>query len=265
MGKNKRKQSCLHGEQYVNTAGNIVMAKSKCRPCVCQHGRQIKFRCHEFSEESRQQLNSEYYGSEDYCRQRDFIICHTTVVSSVSNKRNKRFLNFSLPHGGVKVQVCKRVFMATLVVSEKLITYTIDKMINEGVQLSVSDKRGKHEPHNKTSVHMLESVRSHICSFSAVDSHYTRSKTARKFLSADLNITKMYELYAGTYKNDGKEFVEEGVYRRVFCEDFNLSFHHPKKDTCTKCEQYENADEDEKTSLEENYKRHITRKDQARK
>ena len=56
---------------------------------------------------------------------------------------------------------------------------------------------------------------------------------------------------------------EAGVYRSVFCSEFNLSFHQPKKDQCTKCEQYENANEEEKIKLCNEYNEHIERKNRA--
>jgi len=50
----------------------------------------------------------------------------------------------------------------------------------------------------------------------------------------------------------------------VFCEEFNFSFHRPKKDACGKCDQYEKANEYDKFSLEEQYRQHVARKNEAR-
>lgn len=52
-----------------------------------------------------------------------------------------------------------------------------------------TDKRGKHEPHNKTTKNAMEVVRKHIESFPVVDGHCTRKDSNRKYLGADLNIT----------------------------------------------------------------------------
>ena len=55
----------------------------------------------------------------------------------------------------------------------------------------------------------------------------------------------MYELFLekcregeGIY-NDLKP-ISEGVYRKIFCENYNLGFFKPKKDACEKCEGYAN-------------------------
>lgn len=43
-----------------------------------------------------------------------------------------------------------------------------------------------------------------------------------------------------------------------------MSFHHPKKDLCLKCEQYRNASEEDKVKLIDEYNNHVQRKEQAR-
>ncbi|CAC5380535.1 unnamed protein product [Mytilus coruscus] len=57
------------------------------------------------------------------------------------------------------------------------------------------DKRGKHAPYNKTTNTAMDLVRRNIESFPVVDGHYTRKDSNRKYLGADLNIKRMYELY----------------------------------------------------------------------
>jgi hypothetical protein len=62
-----------------------------------------------------------------------------------------------------------------------------------------------------------------------MDSHYKRKDTNRKFLQQDLSITKMYDLYKA--KCTAEEIITASsiTYRRVFCNEFNFSFHKPKK------------------------------------
>jgi len=141
--------------------------------------------------------------------------------------------------------------------------YTLRK-IQTGGMFTPPDMRGRHEPHNKSPNEQLEAVRAHIKSFPAVDHHYSRANTNRKFLGCDLNITKMDELYVEDCKAKGLPCVKVGVCRHMFCSEFNLSFHHPKKDDCQKCEQYECASVEEKALMEEEYSQHITNKDTAR-
>ena len=262
--KNKRKCARLCGKEYINSAGKFIPAKSV-STCTCQHGRQKAFRCEEFTEETRAQLFSEYYSSGDYCRQRDFIIRNTKVLRNESGKRKQRLIIFSLPLNGISKRVCKRFFLKTVAVSEKLVWYTLNKANNESISAFYPpDRRGRHEPYNKISEELLEGVRFHIKTFPTMEPHYTRSTTTRQFLGSDLNINKMYELYVQHCKSKGQSFVKRAMYRKVFCDEFNFSFHRPKKDMCGKCDQYEKANEDEKFSLEEGYRQHVARKNEAR-
>ena len=48
----------------------------------------------------------------------------------------------------------------------------------------------------------------------------------------------------------------------IVCSEFNLSFHRPKKDLCSKCEKYDNAD-DKVPLEEEHFLLHLSRKKQA--
>ena len=59
-----------------------------------------------------------------------------------------------------------------------------------------SDKRGRHEPKNKTSEAKTKAVKEHIESFPKYRSHYSRQDNPnRSYLSPALSVTKMYSLY----------------------------------------------------------------------
>ena len=79
-----------------------------------------------------------------------------------------------------------------------------------------ADKRGKHIPHSKTKDEDLQKVRQHIETFPAVKRHYTRKASNRKYLGAELNIPKMYQLYLENYKDKVPEnsLVSLSIYGR---------------------------------------------------
>jgi hypothetical protein len=60
-----------------------------------------------------------------------------------------------------------------------------------------------------------------------------------------------------------KQFVTEKVYRQVFCNEYNISFHRPKKDQCVTCNQYKqkeesgNIDESTKQAYQEHQRRKL--------
>ena len=98
-------------------------------------------------------------------------------------------------------------------------------------------------------------VRNHIKSFPVVDSHYCRGKSNKNYLDGSLTLTKVYDLYKVTDESS----VKENIYRKVFNEEFNLSFFKPKKDRCDECEEYKIL---EQPSEERKYQQelHIQRK-----
>jgi len=261
-----RKISVLEGKEYISTKGKVVPEKM-CKPCICSHGRQHVFKRHLFSSDCRKNLISEYYRSADFGRQRDFILNHTMSVATTNGKRKHRALQDSLPLAGSKIRVCKKKckkrFLSTIDVSEKLVTYTLTNCtrVSGSMVFSKADMRGKHTPANKTPELLLDGVRNHINSFPKMEPHYTRADTNRHFLGSDLSIKKMHELYLEQCKVNDVPSVKEGVYHRVFCDEFNLSFHVPKKDACAKCEQYENTDD--KLAMDEEHLLHVARKKAA--
>jgi len=97
------------------------------------------------------------------------------------------------------------------------------------------DPRGKTNSANKTSLKNIAEIKSFIEKFPVYESHYSLHKsTNRKYLAPDLNINKLYSLYSEqvTYP------VSSFVFRKMFNEEFNLSFHSPVSDSCRKCDAF---------------------------
>lgn len=143
-----------------------------------------------------------------------------------------------------------------------MVQYTLDH--TDGHGKAHDDRRGKHSPGIKKSPLVHQFVHDHIASFPALDSHYARARTNKKYLEATLNVSKMYSLYVEFCKQKEIEPVLESYYRHVFDTEFNLAFHKPKKDYCTFCHQFDNSTIEEKEKLQAEYEAHQRRKEQAR-
>jgi len=135
---------------------------------------------------------------------------------------------------------------------------------SNGVGISNKDKRGKHAPGIKKSEEVHKRVHDHIASFPCLESHYSRASSSKKYLEANLNISKMHQLYVNQCKENEIEPALASYYRHIFDTEFNLGFHKPKKDYCTFCHKYDNSSEAEKTLLQAEYDAHQIRKNQAR-
>lgn len=79
----------------------------------------------------------------------------------------------------------------------------------------------------------------HIKSFPSEESHYCRRNNKdKRYLSPDLNVTRMYKLFLpGQAPNHlGKPPVSRQWYHEIFLSKFNLCFQVPKTDTCGTCD-----------------------------
>ncbi|KAK7475710.1 hypothetical protein BaRGS_00033032 [Batillaria attramentaria] len=126
-------------------------------------------------------------------------------------------------------------------------------------------QRGKSRPpHNKYSDDAVNRAKEHIASFPVVESHYTRKDTQRLYLSSELTLSKMYELYLEQCQQENQQPVSNRKYREIFTHNFNYSFHQPKKDQCVTCTVFKQkgSTASEEDKLE--YQQHIERKDRAR-
>lgn len=130
----------------------------------------------------------------------------------------------------------------------------------------VHDKRGRHSNRpNQISEDLKKQIHEHVNSFPKRISHYTRNRSTKYYLSSDLNISIMHDLYLEKFEADQHKLKQEGLpykpkisydfYGRYFRENFNIRFGTARKDTCKKCDMLNNkiqsADsEEEKSALE---------------
>ena len=120
------------------------------------------------------------------------------------------------------------------------------------------DGRGKNSSANKLPESTRQAVRNHIAKFPAVESHYCRKKTSKRYLAANLNICEMHRLYIEECKTTLEPEASKSFYRNLFVTEYNIGFRKPKKDQCLTCINYLN-EKAEGTLTEEkdtNFKEH---------
>ena len=94
------------------------------------------------------------------------------------------------------------------------------------------DKRGKNQSGNAKSGLVIDSIIQHIASFPVKTSHYTSREY--RYLNEKLNILIMYKLFKEVHPEQN---VKYSYYKKIFKEQFSLSFGRPQVDTCSTCEE----------------------------
>ena len=174
--------------------------------------------------ESRKKSFDMFYSNGSWETQTAFLVGHIKYTEvyrrygkgspSKSRRQNTRY--YYLNDNGMKKRVYKRMFMKTLCLDSARIHRALQKTASG----SLSDQRGKQHSWNKLTYDQRECVKTHIKSFPKYKSHYSRRDTERDYLSPDLNLSKMYELYKIKCFEDEKEPVSKSTYEDIFYKEY---------------------------------------------
>ena len=265
--KNIRKRSHVSGIAHLDSNGKRKASRAP-KPSNCTR---YRYKCNEnFDDAKRDAICKEYWELSDYTRQKDFLLSRVKVYD-VQRRRIRRgeerkvqrnnTMSYWFLNDSKEKRVCKKFFLNTLAISHGCIRTALEH-IGDGGTFTGEDMRGKNVPANKISEEQAETVKKHITSFPKIESHYTRKDTHRHYLNQSLSIRKMHQLYINQCAEIEPSIkpVSEKKYREIFCQDFNLSFFHPKKDQCATCSRYKSLKEEEKENFRADYEAHLRRK-----
>lgn len=127
-----------------------------------------------------------------------------------------------MPHQTKTTFVCKKFFLHTFNILEGQLACALHQHV-----LSADLRRKSQNSKRKTPESIIIAVKKHIQNFPTYTSHYIRwHNPGRKYLNPDLG-------YLEIYKEDNNQHLNEWVYRK---NEFNLHLHHPRKDTCRRCD-----------------------------
>ena len=236
--RNVRKRKWNNGEEHQNSCGKTRSARHVHMENTCTTN--CAYHCVQtFSVEERQNVHKNFWSLNEEGKLSYYNIYTERVVkqrcrtAKQTESRRKFTFKYHLPMQGDKIQVCKKFFLSVLDISEKRISYFHSNLrqaetgVHREKQSGISKNKGT--PTNKR-----QDVRDHINSFPRVSSHYCRSDTSREYLEQQLTLPRMYQLYREVTPDP----VKINVYRKIFNEDFNISFHKRKKDCCDHCEEF---------------------------
>lgn len=213
-------------KEYVNGIGEVVETKEFDENFVC--GCQKK--CTEaVGVELRRRLFKQFWSMGTFSGRCALIAGCVNQMAKKKMFESRR--NVTNKYSIYGQEVCKQVFLKTLKIDASRVNLALRKQCCD----EYVDERGKFSGgHNKMSFAKREEVFVHIESFPKYVSHYCRKVTSAKFLSHDLTLTKMYELY----KSSHEQPISFSSYQRIFYDNFNLRFKAPKKDTCQRCDRF---------------------------
>lgn len=196
--------------EHVELMKRIVKPKSrkgKSKEVLCKPLEDCKMKCkNKLTYEQQKSIFNKY-------RQYTSYNAKATFVSSLMEVRNKKRVNvksvsvnqrnrthsyvYSLIVDGRKQVVCQKCFRFTMGETESFLKTIGMKKASE--KLVITDLRGKREPVNKLTAEKLEEIKAHINLFPAYESHYSRKRTSKKYLQSDLNLSKMFKMYAESH------------------------------------------------------------------
>ena len=162
-----------------------------------------------------------------------------TAVNKETSRRaysNKYFLP---DENDCKIQVCQKMYLNTLGVTDAKVCSVMSKMYSE----TPFEDRFRHAavgqvPANTLSNDIRNAIKLHIDSFPTVPSHYCRKSSKKHYFEKGLNAKKMYKAYEDLNKD--RKVGSVSTYRNILAS-YNTSFYKPMRDACTVCLPYKNT------------------------
>lgn len=79
-------------------------------------------------------------------------------------------------------------------------------------KVQIGEFKNKRGNHHKLDPEIVTTIKSHIESYPAVESHYTRAQSSRLYLYADLRIFKMHDQFQVAFPNQMSAILVTGEY-----------------------------------------------------
>lgn len=191
-------------KKTLHTKPNIT--KQFCFQATCK----CHYKCREITQQQGSKLHDELW-KQTYDVQGTFVMGLINIVN-IQRRRNGNYndpaaskrqvsCTYCLPSTSGHVQVCSRAFKDMLGLTDKRV-YTLIEKKKKGDNV-FKDHRGKHP---KSHIHKAkyteedkQLIKAHIMSFPTEESHYSRHKSSKHYLSPDLNIHRMYRAFTLLY------------------------------------------------------------------
>uniref|UniRef100_A0A1B6LBY1 DUF7869 domain-containing protein n=1 Tax=Graphocephala atropunctata TaxID=36148 RepID=A0A1B6LBY1_9HEMI len=197
------------------------------------------YRCKSLRMSDIQEFHGSFYKTPVKTVQDSFILKHIEVSMPKRDRSKKNggkksvSVKYFVKVKGTtkfKIQVCQNTFLGVLNVSRFRVNNIAKNFAITG-RMPV-ERRGGYRL-NEQFHRKRESVKSFIETLKGVESHYCRGKSARQYLSCELNISKLLKMYNKSVSDPLK--VKRTFFRNIFCQCYNVGFGSPVTDACSKC------------------------------
>ncbi|KAF2893553.1 hypothetical protein ILUMI_12621 [Ignelater luminosus] len=264
--KNAAKIARNSGKGYVSTSisRKVMKAREIKPPCT----ETCKLKCSsKITTESRKLIFENYWALGDIQRQRDYLSsCMAPIKPKYQYHRNetKRRDNnaFHFTINGTPIRVCKLFFKSTLDITDRPTRTVIDKKSQVGGMV-LTDLRGKHGKHHKLDHGIKDGIRRHINSI-PIESHYTRARSSCEYIEGGKSLRDLHRDYVKECTENNMPYGNYLMYHHNFTHEYNISFFRPKKDQCSICATYANANQNEEESLKDEFEKHLSEKNLSR-
>lgn len=205
--------------------------------CSCKWG------CKQISSQQKHTLFRDFYKVNDVAKQNTYLLGLIQVVAvnrrrhgtydEPGQSRRQASVCYTVPNGqGEHIQVCRKVFSDIFALGHCKVQGLVKK--KKAGHVIYKDARGQANRATKFTPREYQVVVDHINSFPKEENHYSRFKSEKEFLSADLNINRMFIALKKKYPYIK---VNYRFYSKVFKKRFpHLRFGRPRSDTCSVCD-----------------------------
>ena len=185
---------------------------------------------------------------------------------SKSNTKTIHFSkwNYHLDVDGVKINVCKALFISIFQVSKKRLRILQNKIVTGK---PFDDTRGHHESFNKIQSETWKLLHQFIDKIPKDDSHYSREKSQKQYFH-DSIITRiwLYKEYSKILVEQNMKIISYRSFTRYYYEKFNIEFKQPRTDICDICFEYLNIGKNNLTETQKlDFERHLSDYDDYKK
>ena len=194
--------------------------------------------CHlKVKEEDKKHLFEYFWGLSHYNKQNIYLF-------ALMNRKNTEKINFfgkwnyQVDIDGVKIKVCKALFMKIFQLTPGRLRILQWKIINGK---SFDDGRGKHENHFEFRQKTWDLLHEFIDKIPKSESHYSLAKTQKQYFDdTTISTIWLYKKFSKILTNNNIKIISYTCFAKYYNQKFKIKFSKPQTDVCDICFEYLN-------------------------